>query len=246
MTPATDWVFAVFEPMDFVALAVFVMSVIGTTQLVEKCSDRWPSTSVLMARHRAAWMEQLPTRDLKMYDAVLMTSLRGGAAFFASGCMLAIGGLIALLGQSERLVTLAAELALAEEVNKAAWDAKLIVILLFSAQAFFYFVWSHRIFGYCVVLMGTVPDRAEMGDGEPEPEVVASVRQAGQLLVRAGRSFNRGLRMIYFTLSALAWFLGAWALIASTVIIVLSIFRMEFLSATRTLLMEGAAPPPKT
>ncbi|MEM8698647.1 MAG: DUF599 domain-containing protein, partial [Pseudomonadota bacterium] len=67
MSAPLDWMLAVFEPLDLAALTLFLASLFATTRMVEKCPETWPSTSVLMARHRAAWMAQLPRRDLKMY-----------------------------------------------------------------------------------------------------------------------------------------------------------------------------------
>ncbi|MEM7505259.1 MAG: DUF599 family protein [Pseudomonadota bacterium] len=225
-------------PVDLVAVGFLIVAIVLTNRLVERCSATWPSTAVLMAGYRKAWMSELPNRELKMYDAMLMVNLRAGATFFASGCMLAIGGVIALLGQSDRLVALAQDLAMTDAVSRVAWEAKLIFIVILLVQAFLRFIWAHRIFGYCAVLMGTIPDR-QSGPPVPTERTLAAVTRAGELNVTASRSFNRGMRTVYFTLAALAWFLGPWMLIGATALIMLNLFRIEFLSNTRAILLES-------
>lgn len=239
MSGLPDWMNlpSFLGPVDLAAVGLLILAIVFTNHLVEKCSASWPSTAVLMANYRKAWMSELPNRELKMYDAMLMVNLRAGATFFASGCMLAIGGVIALLGQSDRLVALAQDLAMTNDVSRVAWEAKLIFLVILLVQAFLRFIWAHRIFGYCAVVMGTIPDR-QSGPSEPSARTMAAVARAGELNVAASRSFNRGMRTVYFTLAALAWFLGPWVLILATALITLNLFRIEFLSNTRAILLE--------
>src|SRR5690606_21304965 len=95
-------------------------------------------------------------RDPRIFDGNILTTLREGTAFFASACMIAIGGGLALLGNTDPLAGLARELD-AAEIPTLLWKLKLLLGLLFLANGFLKFVWAHRLFGYCAVMMAAVP-----------------------------------------------------------------------------------------
>ena len=145
--------------------------------------------------------------------------------------MLAIGGLAALLGQTETLLGVAQNIVADIEATERIWEIKLIFLLVMMVIAFLNFVWSHRIFGYCAVLLGAMPE------GGAEAEIDTAVERAARLNISAGRSFNRGLRGVYFMLAGLAWFLGPEALIAASFFTAAVICRREFLSETRRALL---------
>jgi uncharacterized membrane protein len=216
---------------DLAALAALVACTTATSLLIERAGARRPSVSRLMELHRAAWMEELARRDVRIMDAQLLATLRAGAAFFGSTCLIAIGGVAALIGQAEELVMLGRDIGAVEGAEiRPVWEAKLIVVLLLLVNAFLKFVWSHRLFGYCAVLMGAMPAPGEAG-------IEASVARATELHRSAARSFNRGLRTIYFTLAALAWFLGPIALVLASLATAAMLYRREFLSRSRRALM---------
>jgi uncharacterized membrane protein len=223
-------------PWDLAALAVFFACLPGMTWLVDHSSDERPSTSRLMAHYRRRWMQEVPTRPNRIVDSSLLVALRNGAAFFASGAMIAIGGAAALLGQTERLERVARDIAGGLGGSEIVWEVKLLFILVLLVSAFLKFVWSHRLFGYCAILLGAMPER-----GSPE-EMAAAVERASLLNIAAGRNFNRGLRTVYFTLAALAWFIGPLALIVATLVTAAEIYRREFRSKSREALLEGWEP----
>lgn len=232
MTPL-DRLLPVFLTLwDVAALAMFALCWFGMTFAVETKRKRAPSTANIMAQYRLRWMEQMLQRDPRIMDSALLGHLRSGAAFFASGCMIAIGGAAALLGQVDRVVTLAQDLGDVVDITRAASEAKILFILLLLVSAFLRFVWSHRLFGYCAILMGAI------GRDPEDAENLRLVRKAGQLNVYAGRSFNRGLRQIYFTLAALAWFVGPQAFLLATLATAAILYRREFLSDSRTALLD--------
>jgi len=108
-----------------------------------------------------------------------------------------------------------------------------IMVILFLANGFLKFVWSHRLFGYCAVVMAAVPE----GDAK-NPETAKMARKAAKLNIYAARSFNRGIRTMYFALAGLAWLLGPVALILTTGATVLMLYRREFHSQSRLALLE--------
>jgi uncharacterized membrane protein len=177
-------------------------------------------------------MDAMLTRDPRIIDGNILAQLRTGAAFFASGCMIAIGGAAALLGEVDRIVTVARDLSQHLEVTRIGSEMKTLFLILLLSSAFLKFVWSHRLFGYCAILIGAV------GNDGADSENIAIARKAGQLNVSAGRSFNRGLRQVYFTLAALAWFLGPVPFLVATITSAAILYRREFRSDSRLALLR--------
>jgi uncharacterized membrane protein len=222
-----------FGPLDFAALGLFLAVSVLMTSLIEHPPRRRPSVSRLMEEHRRGWMETFSTREMRIFDANLVSTLRSGTAFFASTCLIAIGGVAALLGQTERILGVVRDLGgEAGEAATAVWEAKLLVLAVLLVNAFLKFVWSHRLFGYVAVLMGAMP----------LPGTAADVERAASIQNAAARNFNRGLRAVYFTLAALAWFLGPVPFMAAVALTALMLARREFFSVSRAALMEGRAP----
>ena len=104
--------FAQFSQMDAVAAALLVIGWIGIGYLVDKPSINRPSVSNLMAEYRRDWLRNHVTREPRVFDAIFLTNMRHGTTFFASGCMLAIGGVIALVGNVDPLRGVAEDLSL--------------------------------------------------------------------------------------------------------------------------------------
>lgn len=224
-----------FSVFDYLALALFAGSVLGITQLIERRETARPSTARLMAIRRGRWMAQMSERDVRIMDAQLLAIQHRGAAFFASACMIAIGGVIALIGATDRLLDLAQDLT-AEDIarERAAWELKLLFLAFVLALALFKFVWAHRLFGYCAIVIGATP-RAGAADGQ------AVADEAAALNTNAGRSFNRGLRLLYFSLAALAWLVGAAPFAIASALTVLMLLRREYHSETHEVLRRGGA-----
>ncbi len=115
-----------------------------------------PSVSRLMERYRQDWMAEFVTRQPRIFDATMIDSLRQGTAFFASASMIAIGGGIALIGNPAMLSALTRDLALTSALTGLQMRVGLVVAFL--ANALLKFIWAHRLFGYCSIMMAAVPN----------------------------------------------------------------------------------------
>lgn len=222
-----------FSVLDGIALAAIAAAWLLIGHAIENPAARRPSVSFLMRAYRHEWMRAFVTRQPRVYDMITLTNLRQGTSFFASTCLIAIGGGLALIGNTEKLLGLAQDLSL-DDAPELIWEAKILLILLFLANALFKFIWAHRLFGYCAVVMGAAPN-------EDTPHAYIRAAQAAEIANSAARSFNRGLRAIYFALGAAAWFLGPVALLGATAATVLILWRREFASNSRNVLLE--TPP---
>ncbi|TDK43973.1 DUF599 domain-containing protein [Antarcticimicrobium luteum] len=223
-----------FAPLDYTALALLVLVWAGIGWLIEHPPAGRPSVAEIMGGFRRDWMRQMVTRQPRIFDSSLIGNLRQSTAFFASATMIALGGGLALIRNPEPVAALASDLALSLHPD-VVWEIKLLVTLLFLTSAFLKFVWANRLFGYCSVVMGAVPNDPE------DPLALARADQAAEINITAARSFNRGLRTTYFGLASATWLLGPGALIAAVLLTLAMIYRREFSSASRAVLLK--VPP---
>lgn len=219
-----------FNPADGIALGLLVLAWLTIGWIIERPNAKRPSVSVLMAYYRREWMKQFPTREPRIFDATILSSLREGTAFFASACLIALGGGLALIGNTERLLGVAEDFALDAPV--IIWEAKIFLILAFLANGFLKFLWANRLFGYCAVVMASAPN-------DQSPLAYARSARAAEINIQAAKNFNRGLRAMYFALAAMAWLLGPVALILATILTLSILSRREFASHSRAVLLEG-------
>lgn len=223
---------AAFAPLDAVAVAILLTVWLGAGLAIENPPAGRASVSVLMNRFRREWMVELVTRQPRIFDASILATLRQGTTFFASAAMIAVGGVLALAGNAERLDGLVTEVG-ADGPPVVFWQAKLAVVALLLTHAVFKFVWANRLFGYCAVVMASVPNAAS------DTRALPRAAQAAELNVRGALNFNRGLRSVYFAFAALAWMLGPWALLAAVAATGWSVLSREFASTSRGVLLEG-------
>jgi uncharacterized membrane protein len=215
-------------PLDLAMLALLVLAWLGSGWISESPPKALPSVSKLMEDYRRDWMRTFVTRQPRIFDATLIDSLRQGTAFFASACMIAIGGGVAVIGNAAAVQRLADELPIGAGPDVA---LKMLPVIAFLANSLLKFVWAHRLFGYCSILMAAVPN---------DPADQLSFHRAGQaaeINITAAKSFNRGLRSIYFALAALGWLLGPWGLLAGTVLATGVLLRREFASHSRRVIL---------
>lgn len=225
--------FAALGILDVVALALMSLLWVWLAWVIEHPSPHRPSVTAMVAQRRRDWMKVFVTRDPRIFDSQILGSLRQGTSFFASTSIFAIGGVLALIGNTDPLRGVAAEMTMTD-TPALIWQVKLGVVALFLVVSFLKFVWSNRIFGYCSVVMAAVPDDPN------DPDAYKLAAQAAELNIRAAMNFNRGLRAMYFALGALAWLLGPVPLIVAMLFVSWTIWSREFASTPRRILLGEA------
>lgn len=234
---------ALFTRADAAALALLLLSWAGMGWWVEHAGEARPSVAVLMERFRHEWMQNHVSRDPRVFDALLLASLRQGTAFFASTCLLVIGGGLALLGNTSSLDRLAQDVGLPPS-PALLWDLKVMLPVLLITFAFLKFVRSHRVFGYAVSVVGAIPNPIRTDTGRTgsrpsvSPDAARRARRASNLIVNASRAFSGGMRSTYFALASLGWILGPWALMLTTLLTVGLVWHYEFNSDFRHALQD--------
>ncbi|MEL6586954.1 MAG: DUF599 domain-containing protein, partial [Pseudomonadota bacterium] len=212
-----------FTFMDFLALVALIVTWLGSSMVIENPPKARPSVTRLMNRYRSDWMMEMITRQPRIFDAAILASLRQGTTFLASGTMLAVGGVLALASNAQRLDGIVMDIGV-EGHPELFWQIKLAVVALLLTYAVFKFVWSDRLFGYCAVVMASVPNDVT------DARALARASQAAEINTRAALNFNRGLRAVYFAFAALGWLVGPWGLLLTVTLTTWTVLSREFAS----------------
>lgn len=213
---------------DITAILWFVLSWIGFVFLVDRSPWAKYSLTSKMDAHRHQWMMTMAEREVRIMDTAILSGLQNGTAFFASASLLAMGGCFALLDGTDRIMRIITDLELGMVVSRSEWELKVVGLTAICAYALFKFGWSYRLFNYCSILVGAVPDRDDPTSDAKARQSAA--RRAARLNVLAGHHFNLGLRAFFFSVAYIGWFGGPYLLIASTTLVTLTLIRRQFFS----------------
>ena len=208
--------------IDWLVLAWFVLCWVGYTYFAQHKSAEMPSLLVSMRIYRREWFKHVLGRDNRIADIAALNSLLTGATFFASTSLLILGGLCAMLGTTDRVIDVAADLPFARQESGLVWLVKIILLIAVFVNAFFKFTWSIRQYNFCVVLIGAAPQAEQAVEHEDFVGAITSVASF------AAENFNHGLRAFYFALAALTWFVHPWLFVAASTLVVYVLYRREF------------------
>jgi uncharacterized membrane protein len=221
-----------FDKLDYIALVWFFVTWFGYQIFAAwRAKHGHPSLMSIMSGYRAEWWQRVLDRDQRIVDAAILANLSNSATFFASTTLLILGGLLALLGTSERVIAVVAELPFTTRSQETIWEYKVLLLIAIFVYAFFKFTWSLRQHNFNSVMVGAAPAH------DTDPEKLADyVNRAGRIATFAADNFNYGLRAYYFGLAALTWFLNSWIFMCVTTWVVIILYLREFRSeALRTL-----------
>ena len=87
---------------DWAAVLMFFSAWVGYAQFAKHRAETRPSILASTNRVRRLWMLQATHREVRVVDAVVMQSLSSSPSFFASTTILIIGGLLAVLGTTDK------------------------------------------------------------------------------------------------------------------------------------------------
>jgi uncharacterized membrane protein len=173
---------------------------------------------------------------VRVLDGVVVQHMSSSASFFASTTILIIGGLLAVLGTTEKASDLVRELPFAARTSLLVFDLKVAVLAAVFVYAFFRFTWSIRLYSMGALMVASAPERDAITD-EAEREAFAD--RAGRLMGMAAESFNDGLRAYYLSFAAVSWFFSPWAMLVATAGVLVVLYRREFRSEVVQVLESG-------
>ena len=226
---------AFLSTLDWIALAVFVLSWLAYSWLVDLSPWRDRTLTAAMNRQRYVWMEMLSKREIRIVDTAIVAGLQNGTAFFASTSLLAIGAAFAFLTTSDQVLTAVEALPFEVGASRESWELKAIGLLAIYAYAFFKFGWSYRLFNYTSILIGAIPPASEGGSAAAS----RAVERAAHMNVLAGRHFTLGQRAFFFSVGFLGWFVSAWMFLAITLLVVIALCRRQFVFPKLDLFRES-------
>ena len=175
------------SPLDMAAVGYLLLSMAAMTWITSHGLFGRRPTGEMVAEYRVVWMRRAARRVPRVTDATLLSGLRANTAFFASSSLIAVGGVIAVFSNVDRLNAITSDLFGAQGVVESQ-EVKLLVIVLILVYGFLKFVWSQRVFGYCAVVMGAMP--GDHDDDADEALIEREVKRAARLNSLAARSFN--------------------------------------------------------
>lgn len=211
--------------LDWLALAMFWLAWIVHAGVVDFSPLRHRCLSRLMDEQRRSWIRIMAGREQRIMDASIMNGLQNGTAFFASTTMIAIGAAFTLLNASDQLVQVFSDVTSAQiQSVRPVWEAKVIVLMLVYAYAFFKFGWSYRLFNYAAILIGAVPPASERGT----PAFEEGIARATEMTVSAGSNFNQGMRALFFSIGYFGWFAGPGVFLGTTLLTFIVLMHRQF------------------
>lgn len=223
-----------FPILDIAAISIFFMAWVGYSHYVDTRAISKRPVAVVMNDYRLRWMERMLERDNRMPDVNISVAFVRSAMMFASTSILLIAGAVALLGQIESVRAILGELAYTRLAPKALMEVQVFVLTGIFIYAFFTFVWAIRLFNNMLVLLGAAPQAKDCD------EVIRREypRYLALFLGRAFRFSNRGMRAFAFGLALLPWFLHPLMLVASTLLVLVVLYRRDFRSVSLEVLEE--------
>ena len=183
--------------------------------------------------YRLQWAYRMLERDVRVTDSTLIGNLVTSVSFYANTTIYIIAGLVAALGESEKLLSVTADLPFGGAGNRELLEVKLMLLLASFVFAYFKFTWSLRQFNLLSILVGAAP----MGKAG-EPGIDAYARRVAGANNLAGDDFNRGIRAYYFGLAASGWLLSPIVLAVLALAVLVVLYRRDYQSATLAVLRD--------
>ena len=131
-----------FPWLDVVAVLWFIALWVGYTLFAKRKARTVSCLSFELRRKRTDWMRQMLTRDNKMADVGLISTLERNVTFFASSTLLILAGLLTAMASAEKLSLMLSNLVPWASYSESAVQLKLLLLAFIFVFAFFQFTWA--------------------------------------------------------------------------------------------------------
>ena len=229
-------ILSILTVSNWLALAWFALAWAAYAAYARRVSARDTSLLQMTNRYRRDWLMQTTARDPRMIDAIITQTLSQTPTFFCSTTILVIGGLLAVLGTSDKAAELARDIPFVARTTALVFDIKLITLVVIFVYAFFRFSWSMRQYTFVALVIGAMPPPDTFPSKGNTREAYAA-RAAG-LVALAAESFNDGLRAYYFAFAVVGWFVSPLVFSLATAIVIGILYRREFKSDVLKVLQQ--------
>jgi uncharacterized membrane protein len=193
-------------PIDFAALAIFLLCWTAYEPLLAFVSRGRPPINDAMVDVRLSWMRRSMRRPVRIMDTNLMGHMLNSASFFASTNLLLIAAVAGLLVGGEAVLNNLEGLSFTPGAPLWLLQSKIALVVFALAKGLLDFVWAIRQMNYSLALLGAGPEYDSGADLDTFAKAIADV------LNPAFAAFNHGVRAYYFALAAAAWILSPMAM----------------------------------
>ncbi len=228
--------FSVLPAADWAALAGFFVAWIGYAEFARRRVPVQPTLLAATNRVRRQWMLQTTYREVRVIDGVVVQNLSTSPSFFASTTILIIGGLLALLGTTDKASEFVREIPFAARTSVLVFDLKVVLLLVIFIYAFFRFTWSLRQYGFGALLVASAPEASQFEGDDAARQRFAN--RAGRVMGLAAEAFNAGLRAYYMAFAAIGWFVSPLVFALATAAVLFVLYWREFRSDMLDVLLE--------
>lgn len=191
----------------------------------------------VMHRYRIQWIKRLIKKEDRLNDLRVMESLIQATVFMASTSILIAGGFVAMLGYGKPALAIMNDLPFTIETSLYMWVVKTLFALVIFIHSFFKFTWVIRQFNYtCVIMMAAPVYKNGDKDMKKAKRAARYMVRIATMITNAGRHFNMGVRSYYFGLVSLSWYISPSLFMILSVLVILVLYRREFMSRTLTML----------
>ncbi len=217
---------------DWAAVALYFGGWAGYAHFARRKSGAQHSLLAATNQVRRQWMMQTTFREVRVVDGVVIQNLSTSPSFFASTTILIIGGLLAMLGTTEKASELVREIPFAARTSVLVFDLKIVLLLVVFVYVFFRFTWSMRQYTFGALLVAAAPENEQLVALGEAGEVArqAFADRAGRVVGLAAETFNDGLRGYYFAFAAIGWFFSPLVFAIATAGVIYILYQREFRS----------------
>ncbi len=226
--------------LDWAAVVAFFAGWVGYAWFARQRALTHPSILVSTNRIRRAWMLQATYREVRVFDGGVIQNLSTSPSFFASTTILIIGGLLAVLGTTEKASGLVREIPFAALTSALVFDLKVVLLLVVFVYAFFRFTWSMRQYTFGALLLASAPEALVFEQQGLSREAFAD--RAGRVVGLAAETFNDGLRAYYLSFAAVGWFFSPLVFMLATAGVITILYQREFHSDVLDILRAETPP----
>jgi uncharacterized membrane protein len=206
---------------DFVALALSTAIVAAYYVFLHFKVRNNPTYTIhgVNALARILWVKNIMSDPSKGIMGVqTLRNFIMGSSLMASTAALLIIGTLTLSGQEERIAQSWHVLSVNGSFSTELWIIKVMLMLIVFIVAFFAFAMSVRLTNH-VVFMLNVPEHDAHHNLSP--------LAVGRRMQRAGSLFAIGMRAFFFAVPLVFWLFGPYFLLASSVGLVVTLYRLD-------------------
>jgi len=222
---------------DWLVLLFFLAAWMGYAQFASRWSVSRPSILAATNRFRLRWIQVSLTRDPRVLDGIITQTLSNTPAFFSSTTILIMGGLLALMGTTDKAAEFVREIPFSQATPILVFEFKILVLIAIFTYAFFRFSWSMRQYTFVSLMIGALPS-PEHFMAHPQEQMDYAHRVAAMTGL-AAETFNDGLRSYYFSFAVMGWFFSPMIFVMTTLLIVAILYNREFRSDVLGVLDDG-------